>query len=89
MNAKMQPVVVQMYPEYASVTNMVLAVMAVLQRFDDAIDTPKFHCQHPERPQVWDLINRGRHIVEDGASNLDEIESYMLDVALITPYLWD
>ncbi len=83
------PVVVNMFPEYASCTNMVLAVLAVLTRFNAAIGTEKFGCVHEEQPTVLDLIERGQAILADHTSDLRALQEWMLDVAIVTPSLWD
>ena len=78
-----------MYPAYETVANLVVVVSTELQRFAHAYDTGEFHCVHDEMPEVRDLISRAAELQDDAFCDLDAVQSWLLDVAIVSPRLWD
>ena len=77
------------HPAYETVANLVIVISDELHKFAADYDAGEFHGVHDEMPQVKALINRAREIEEEGFDDLDAIQWWLLDVAIIGPRLWD
>jgi len=77
------------YPAYETVSNLVIVISSELRRFTAAYDAGEFYGVHNEMPQVRALIRQAQEIEEDEFHHLAVIQSWLLDVAIVGPGLWD
>jgi len=75
------------YPAYETVANLVLVTGTELRKFVAAYDAGQFYGVHDEMPQVPALIDQAQKIQEDRFDDLDVIQTWLLDVAIIGPSL--
>ena len=78
-----------MYPVYETVSNLVLVVAAELRKFAAAHDAGEFHGVHDEISHVRELIDRSGQLEEQAFDDLDAVQFWLLDVAIISSHLWD
>ena len=77
------------YPVYETVANLVVAINTELEAFAAAHASGEFVGVHAEIPYVQDLITRAADLKEDAFADLDAVQSWLLDVAIVGPHLWD
>lgn len=78
-----------MYPAYETVANLVVVIAVELRKFVDAYKTNQFYGVHDEMPQILDLIARAQDLQDSAFDDLDAVQSWLLDVAIVGPQLWD
>ena len=77
------------YPAYETVANLVVIVASELRKYTTAYDEGEFYGTHAEIPQVRALIDQAQEIEKDEFHDLTTIQTWLLDVAIIGPSLWD
>ena len=77
------------YPAYEAVSNLVVVISAELGQYVEAYESGEFHGTHDEMPQVRALISQAQDIRDDEFHDLNAIQSWLLDVAIVGPTLWD
>ena len=78
-----------MYPAYETVANLVVVITTELRKFAAAHAAGEFSGFHAEMPYVTDLIDRATDLQESAFADLDAVQFWLLDVAIIGPQLWD
>ena len=79
-------------PAYSHCSNSIRVLTAILVDFlaYASYEREGFHCDHDaELPAIRDLIARSKAMEEDGFYELDAIQDWLLEFAVIAPGLWD
>jgi len=77
------------HPAYETVSNLVVVISAELRQYVEAYESGEFHGIHNEMPQVHALITHAQDIRDAEYHDLNAIQSWLLDVAIVGPTLWD
>lgn len=79
-------------PAYAHCSNSVRVLTAILEDFlaYASYEREGFHCDHTDHlPHIRGLIARAKAMEEESLYQLDAIQDWIVDYAVIAPQLWD